>query len=374
LAILEYVVFHPWRAVAVLLVGILLGTSAFYFYELNIALGAVATEEFDPNAAREGMSAQPEDSTTETTETTEWGYEAEYPEVDVNADPLEQIEDSYGATVSPQQRFPNAFGKPVPDDEFDAYLLVGTDASGFLADAIILGLQPTTGGTPIMVSLPRDLYLWNLCKGRMTRLNEGLNGCKGVASGSEMMAIMVEDYTGIPIDHLARIDFGGFGKLVDSLGGITVCVDRPTRDVKAHLEIKATGCQIVDGETALAWVRSRSPEQLRSGAWVRVAGSDFSRQTHQQDVLFQLAAKAGRFSTPASLATRLSAVAKSVKLDSAWTFSQAIRTGWRYRELTKSSVDRFTIKVNNYRTSGGAAVLLPTQSFTEQLAGVYEPD
>jgi LCP family protein required for cell wall assembly len=366
LALIKYVVFHPWRATAVIVMGVLLGTVAFYVYELNAALGVVAAEDFDPDSARVAI-AEPSATTT-----TAVDIELVVPGFDPNADPLEQIEATYGQNIDPRDIWPNAVGDPIDDELFDAYLLVGTDASGFLADAIILGLQPVEGGAPTMVSLPRDLWVWNMCKASFSRLNEGLGGCKGRASGSELLAIMVEDYTGIPIDHLARINFGGFARLVNVMGGISVCVDYPTRDIKAHLEIPTPGCQRVDGDTALGWVRSRHMEQLKGEEWVTVGGSDFGRQRRQQDVLFQLANRASGFSSPTSLANKLSAVAASVRLDSSWSFGQAISAGWRYRGISKSDVHRFTIQTSGYRTTHGAAVLLPEVPFQVQLGEVYD--
>lgn len=346
--------------------GVLVGTAAFYVYELNAALGVVASEEFDPAGARQAIAAAGPDLTP----TSVWEFEEEEIPQGVMGDPLEEIEARYGAQPDPRQIYPNAFGEPIADAEFASYLLVGTDESGYLADAIVLALQPSGGGAPIMVSLPRDLYVWNLCKERFTKLNAGLGGCKGVASGSELLAIMVEDYTGIPIDHLARINFDGFARMVDAMGGITVCVDYPTRDVKAHLEINDVGCQRVGGTIALGWVRSRSAEQLRGDEWVRVGGSDFGRQKRQQDVLFQLSARAANFSSPMSLTNKLSAVASSVRLDDSWSFASAIKAGWQYRGVSKDSVRRFSISVEDARTSGGA-VLLPTATFGDQLGSVW---
>lgn len=366
---MKYVLFHPWRAAAVVLVGIVLGTGAFYAYELGTAFGSVAVEDFNPDAARDAIEAAPP---PDVTATTVYDLVIVDPDYDVNADPLDLINSQIESIPDPRNFSPYSFGEPIPDDLFQSYLLLGTDASGFLADTIILALQPSDGGAPIMVSLPRDLYVWNICTGTFTRLNTGLGGCKGIASGPELMAIMVEDYTGIPVDHLAKINFGGFARLVDSMGGITVCVDYPTRDAKSQLDIRTAGCQRVDGATALAWVRSRSTEQMKSGnVWVQVAGSDFARQRRQQDVLFQLAAKAARFSSPATLANRLSAVSSSVRLDSGWSFAQAVSAAWRYRGISKSSVDRFSIEIVNIKTPRGAAVLLPTKPFKEQLESVY---
>ncbi|MCI0544008.1 MAG: LCP family protein [Actinobacteria bacterium] len=354
-SLIRYTVFHPFRVFAIVLIGALTGLGAFYTYKIQSTFEMVAIELFDPAEARGAIGTIPDFSDL-----------VDEPGV---VDPEPPTE---SGVRDPREVFPTAFGEPIEDAVFDSYLLLGTDASGFLADAIILALQPATGGSPIMVSLPRDLYVWNLCKNRFSRLNEGLGGCPDKASGAELMAIMVEDYTGIPVDHLARVNFGGFARIVDTMGGIRVCVDRPTRDLLSHLEPLEPGCHTVDGEVALAWVRSRHPEELFDDEWRSVGGSDFGRQTRQQDVLFQLAAKAARFSSPNALVDRLSAVASSVRLDSEWTFGQAISVGWRYRGITKDEVRRFTIEVDDYRSPEGAAVLVPERTFTDQLAEVYE--
>ncbi len=366
MALVKYVIFHPWKTATVLAAGALLGLGAFYVYQVNAALGAVAVEQFDPAAARSVIEAAPA-SVPDTPPSTLFTYHEE-PVYDLDAE-LQAI--ALQMQSEPDLFNQAAFGVPVDDEVFESYLLVGTDASEFLADTIILALQPESGGSPIMVSLPRDLYVWNLCQQRFTRLNAGLGGCAG-ASGAELLAIMVEDYTGITIDHLARINFAGFARLVDTMGGITVCVDYPTRDEKAQLLIEQPGCQRANGEMALGWVRSRHQEQLIDGAWTLVGGSDFTRQQRQQDALFQLAGKAAEFSSPGSLTSRLEAVASSVRLDSSWSFGQAVGTAWRYRGISKDSVARFSVAVADYRTSYGAAVLLPTKPFRDQLSEVYD--
>lgn len=350
--------------VVTVIAGVLLGMAAFYAYQVSTAITAVATEEFDPVAAREEIPV----ADTRNIVFVEPSILPEEEELDMVAF-QEELASVYDITrpFNPREFSPNSFGEPIPDDAYTSYLLVGVDASGSLADAIVLALQPAGGGRPIMVSLPRDLYVWNVCKNTFTRLNAGLGGCSGSASGSEMMAILVEDYTGIPVDHLARINFDGFARVVDSLGGVTICVDLPTRDKKSHLLIEKTGCNPANGTTALAWVRSRHAEELKGEAWVPAGGSDFGRQARQQDVLFQLAGRAAGFSSPASLVNKLSAVTNSVRLDSSWSFASAVSAAYKYRGITKSSVNRFTIGVRNYRTPRGAQVLLPTKPFASYL-------
>jgi len=370
--IVQYAGLHPWRVAITIVAGLLLGLGAFYVYQVQAALGTVASEEFDPQAARAAI-----DVTGTTSRNIVFVEPAPYPEgEDELAEQQLELAGEFDLTGSfdPYSLTPNSFGEPIDDEVFTSYLLVGADASGFLADVIILVLQPAEEENPIMVSLPRDLFVWNLCKRTLTRLNEGLGGCTGVASGSELIAIMVEDYTGIPVDHVARVNFGGFARVVDAMGGVTVCVDRPTRDPRSGLDITTSGCHRANGETTLAWVRSRHTEQLKGEEWVQVAGSDFARQNRQQDVLFQLAGKAAGFSSPVSLTNKLSAVASSVRLDSSWTFAQAVSAAWRYRGISKDSVSRFSIEVENHRSPRGAAVLLPTLPFVDQLQEIYPID
>jgi anionic cell wall polymer biosynthesis LytR-Cps2A-Psr (LCP) family protein len=183
---------------------------------------------------------------------------------------------------------------------------------------------------------------------------------------------MVQSFTGIEIDHVARVNFEGFADVVDALGGTTICTDYPTVDLKAKLDLSG-GCVRADGATTLAWVRSRNTEQLIDGEWKQVAGSDFARQRRQRDVLFQLADQVGSFSSLTAFDNTIRAVSSSVRLDSAWSFPEVVRTAWRYRGISQNQVHVISVEVQNYRTSSGAAVLIPTISFNDLLARVYPP-
>jgi LCP family protein required for cell wall assembly len=188
----------------------------------------------------------------------------------------------------------------------------------------------------------------------------------------ELIALMVEGYTGIKIDHVARMSFDGFAAVVNSLGGVTICTDYPARDPRSGLDLPG-GCVNADGYATLAWVRSRHTEQLVDGTWRVVAGSDFDRQSRQQDVLFQLAGKLASFGSLGSLDSAMAAVAGAVKVDSGWTAGDLIATAWRYRGISREGVNRVSVVVSDLRTSGGAQVLAPTRSFNELLSGVYPP-
>ncbi|MDH3308163.1 MAG: LCP family protein [Acidimicrobiia bacterium] len=267
---------------------------------------------------------------------------------------------------------PAAVSPPLPDGMFDAYLLIGADESGRLADAIILVLEPTDGSATFMVSLPRDLYIPNPCAGRYSRINANLGGCRGVAGGTTLLSWAVETYTGIKVDHFALVNFAGFAAVVDAVGGVPLCFDYPTRDDKSGLNV-AAGCQTADGATALAWVRSRRTEQLVDDVWVSLGASDFTRQRREQDLLFLVASRLNSFSSLGSFQAVVDSVAGSVRLDSAMSFAGAVGLAWEHRGLTASQVTRLSIPVENYRTGSGALVLVPTRSFNAVLSAAYPP-
>lgn len=285
---------------------------------------------------------------------------------------LARAQELLDAIQVPTFSIPNAESPALPDSMFDAYLMIGSDASGFLADVVLLVLFPTDGSAPMMVSIPRDLYVINPCTESYNRVNAMLGGCRGFAGGTTLLSLAVQRFTGIEVDHFALVNFSGFERVVDAVGGVPLCFDNATRDLQSELSVEA-GCIQADGKTTLAWVRSRHTEEFRNGEWVLVAGSDFARQRRQQDLLFKLAGQLRSFGTFAAFADVAESVAGAVRLDSGISFSDAALLAWRNRDLTSGSVTRLTIPVQDYRTPGGAAVLIPAQTFNSVLAAAYPP-
>jgi LCP family protein required for cell wall assembly len=272
------------------------------------------------------------------------------------------------ATIVPFE-LPTATSPALPDGMFASYLLVGQE--GPRADAMLFILLPSDGSAPIIASLPRDLYVNNPCIDDYARLNTGLGGCKGVAGGAELLALMVQDYTGIEVDHFARIDFSGFADIINALGGVDICVDNPVRDAKAQLDLPA-GCTHVNGDQALAWVRTRHTEEYVDGEWRPVAGaSDLTREQHQQEMLFKIADRMASLGSLSAFSSVAGKVASVVHLDSRFAFGDAVSLAWSFRGITASDVRRVHISVKDYVTSAGAWVLLPTNTFNAELAKVY---
>ncbi|MFI1280483.1 LCP family protein [Streptomyces sp. NPDC020858] len=66
----------------------------------------------------------------------------------------------------------------------------------------------------------------------------------------------VEKMSGIRMDHYIEVDFTGFKKIIDTLGGVHVTTTKPIKDAYSHLDLPA-GPNQLNGEQALGLVRTR---------------------------------------------------------------------------------------------------------------------
>ena len=202
-------------------------------------------------------------------------------------EPAEELAEEIPEQPAPE---PVAFTRStarLPDSMFDTVLMMGADASGYLADSIIFACFPKVGRRRPW--FPSPATCTSTTSAPRTSGGERQSGrVYRVRQRPELLALTIEDFTGVAVDHFARVDFEGFVELVDGLGGVQVCFEYPTRDEKAELDIVEPGCYS-DGETALAYARSRNALQLVDGEWQQAWSSDFARQQHQRDLLLNLA-------------------------------------------------------------------------------------
>lgn len=178
------------------------------------------------------------------------------------------------------------------------YLLVGSDsragltkaqrkeyatgnAAGQRTDTIMLVHVSQSGGKPVLVSIPRDSYVPIPGYGS-NKINAAFS-----FGGPRLLTETVENVTGIHIDGYLEIGLGGFASVVDSLGGVDICVPRDMKDKKAGIDLKK-GCQTLDGKNALGYVRSRYEDPL----------GDIGRANRQRQFLGALMKKAA---TPATV-------------------------------------------------------------------------
>ncbi len=254
---------------------------------------------------------------------------------------------------------------PVGPTNYQTFMIVGLDASELRADVIIMAMLPDDDSPPIMVSLPRDLYLPNRCTQSLTRINANYNGC-GAVNGATALSGAITDFTGYKIDHFAIFTFDGFAAIIDQLGGHEICVDRPTRELN-QFDFPA-GCTLADGQTTLGWVRSRKTQEYVDGRWQRVSDvSDFTRNERQQDLILTIFRRAADFSSPQEMMGVVSSMADAFTLDDQLGISAAVDLAWNNRSLDPSTIVRPKIPVVDHVTPGGAQVLIPTSTLQEVL-------
>ncbi|MFG1649252.1 LCP family protein [Micromonospora sp. NPDC049275] len=197
------------------------------------------------------------------------------------------------------------------------YLLVGTDRRAGSSepdqrsDTILIVHVPAGRREAYLVSIPRDLLVAippaNGFGGGQDKINAAYEHGGGGQAGTRLLSVTLNRLTGIRFDGAALIDFSGFRKVIDLLGGVRMCVDTPVRSIHTN-RVFPTGCQQMDGGQALDYVRQRY--DLPNG--------DFDRQHHQQQLLRAMLDSAGHAdlrSNPVKLDQVLRAVGGSLTVD-----------------------------------------------------------
>jgi LCP family protein required for cell wall assembly len=124
----------------------------------------------------------------------------------------------------------------------------------FRADTIMLVQLDPRREEAVVLSFPRDL--WVQIPGRgWDRINTSFEG--GVSRGGPFkVAETIHRLTGLTVNHFLYVDLLGFQQIVDTLGGVDMCIPFDVQDPLSALDLKA-GCQTLDGRQALGYVRTR---------------------------------------------------------------------------------------------------------------------
>ena len=180
-------------------------------------------------------------------------------------------------------------------------LLLGMGGEGhpgpYLTDTMIIASIKPSENKVALISIPRDLsvpipgYGWR----KINNANH-FGEMKEKNSGPKFAAEVVSQVFDIPIDYYLRLDFSGFEKLIDELGGIKINVENgfvdssfPTDDYGYQTISFKEGWQKMNGQTALNYARSRHGTNNEN--------SDFARSKRQQQVLQAIKDEAISFTT-----------------------------------------------------------------------------
>jgi LCP family protein required for cell wall assembly len=197
-----------------------------------------------------------------------------------------------------------------------------------------------------LLSIPRDLYVYIPRHGH-DRINTaelwGELAKKG--TGVERVKQTIYHNLGIPIHYYARVDFQGFIKIIDTVGGVDIDVDCPLPDIKLH-----AGMHHMDGKQALLYSRSRK------------STSDIDRGRRQRKVLMALWEQALTPDMIPRLPKLWITMADSFQTD--LPLDQVISLAYIGVQLKPQHILSRAIthkQVKAWMTPQGAAVLVPTE-------------
>ena len=241
---------------------------------------------------------------------------------------------------------------PPPSESSDpsTFLLIGSDsrenlpddfanvfgsAGGQRADVIMLVQVMPDDSVARLLSIPRDLKVD--LDGRGT---QKINAAYAYGGGS-LLVSTVREVTGLPIHHYVEVDFAGFAAIVDEVGGVTINFPYPARDRKSGLDVPA-GSQTLDGETALAFARSRSYEELRGDTWVSANANDIGRMGRQQDLIFAILSQMKRPSTITQAEEIVSAIGSNLEVDASLIDRGILELAWAMRDIRPGGIETYT--------------------------------
>ena len=271
---------------------------------------------------------------------------------------------------------------------FDTYLLIGSDERnketittrgqvfGKRADVIILGMVNQKTKETTLLSFPRDLLIVNLCTDKLERINATFtkNNC---GNSAENLAAHVYKISGIKVNHFASFDFQGFETIIDSVGGIEICVDQTQREGYSF-ELQK-GCQTTNGLTTLNWVVSRSTEVLvgektldsegnDNSEWKAMSGvSDLTRIKRQQYVVVQLISELKNFESLNELNKLITALENTFIIDENLSINKAVDLLWSFKDFDISKVNKITTPTDYLTLQDGRQVLILNQNLYDFL-------
>tara|TARA_Y100001936_G_scaffold145792_1_gene142176 strand:+ start:893 stop:2023 length:1131 start_codon:yes stop_codon:yes gene_type:complete len=351
------------------------------------AIGAVAytflvpsfeTTDFDPDVIEDISKGITTTSTT--TELNDNEVPQEVNNEEVVEEPIKIVDDD---TAQQLIKFTVA---ETSLENFTTYLIIGSDertsnssasrgyVDGQRADVIILGIINETNSDKYLLSIPRDLLIKNSCTNSIERINSTFskNDC---GNSAENLAANIQILTGLTVNHFASFNFEGFENIIDSFGGIEICVDETQRE-GFSFELQK-GCQTVEGSIALNWIVSRNTEVLvgekivdKNGndisEWEKMEGvSDLSRNDRQQYIILQLLDEIKNFRSLGELNSFIGTLEDAFIIDENLSINNAVNILWNFRETDLSNINKLSIPASPYKLDDGRQVLIISENFTE---------
>ncbi|HXF86411.1 MAG TPA: LCP family protein [Anaerolineales bacterium] len=254
------------------------------------------------------------------------------------------------------------------------FLLIGSDrraGTSFRTDTLVIAILRPNEGQVSLISIPRDLWVsipgWE--NNRINTVYQHGNAIGYPGGGAGLLKDTILYNLGIRIDHTAMVEFDGFRRIVDTLGGVDVPVacaytDWKLIDPSYNPEIESNwrlytvgpGLVHMDGDLALWYARSRQKS------------SDFDRGRRQQEVLRALFTQVMQTGTLARLPELYNNLKDTVETD--LTLSDLLQLALYAPKMSNADIRSYYIRppyVHSWITNQGAYVLSPNQELLSQL-------
>ena len=233
----------------------------------------------------------------------------------------------------------------------------GTDvAAGKRSDTMLLIHISKKRDKAAIISIPRDSYALipehNNSQGKVipaaySKINSAYNW-----GGAPLLIETLESMSDLRIDHYVELNFVGFVRMVDALGGVEICTKKDIDDPKSHLTLPA-GTHVLDGVDSLKFVRTRVFDGL----------GDLGRMKRQQEfagAMLRKATSAGVLLNPVKMVDFINSALDSVVTDEGLSQGDLLTLGKQLRNLSASNVRTLTIplKYYNYNKNGVSAAVL----------------
>jgi LCP family protein required for cell wall assembly len=238
-------------------------------------------------------------------------------------------------------------------------LHVGASQGETDTDTLMLVHVPADHRYVRVISLPRDSWV-NIPGHGMNKINAALG-----AGGPQLMVQTVEQATGLTINDYVEVNFLGFVKVIDTLGGVDICLPYAVDDPYSGLNMSA-GMHHVNGITALEFARDRHS----------FPSSDLARIQDQQQLISSALSEgisSGMLANPVRLEDFLSATSAAIKVDQGFN---VVRLADELRGISTKNVTFTTVPLSNtnYQTPTGESAVLWNTSAAAALFNQLKTD
>ena len=219
------------------------------------------------------------------------------------------------------------------------------ETGGSRSDTLILTRVYPESGDIRMVSIPRDLLV------RLSPEREGKINAAYSEGGRDLVVDVVENYTKTTVDHTVVVNFRGFKRIIDSMGGLRMEVEE---GLPGNFGLQS-GTQTLNGPQALFYARYRGTE-----------GGDLDRMDRQRKVIAALRSQMMQPGTLARLPKIVDTLDENIKsdlgFDQTLTLAKALASRGQGTQLRSTKLQGTPETLDS-----GEEVLVPDAAANEEI-------